>query len=188
MPLAETLEAFDELVRAGKIRYWGINNFDVLDMDELFGLTGGAAVQIDEVSYNLTRRDIEYELVPWCRRRSIPIMACSPLEQGRMLDHPELKRIAADCVATPAQIALAWTVRGEHVTAIPRTGAPGHVRQNRVALDLPVSNRTLPLWTAPFRRRRRNVPSRPSECSASQSEGMILESHTYYSNEAKEIR
>src|SRR6266404_8408482 len=80
VPLEETLDAFAELVDAGKIRYWGVSNFDVVDMIELRGLTGGADVAVDEVLYNLTRRGIEYDLIPWCRDRKIPIMAYSPIE------------------------------------------------------------------------------------------------------------
>ncbi|MES2537386.1 MAG: aldo/keto reductase [Pseudomonadota bacterium] len=140
VPLAETLEAFDELVRAGKIRYWGVSNFDVADMEELVGLSGGSAVATDQVLYNLMRRGIEYDLLPWCEQRNIPIMAYSPLEQSRLLGTPELRRIAAEYSATPAQIALAWVLRKDSIIAVPKASSPGHVKQNRVALDIPLSS------------------------------------------------
>src|SRR5712672_4585115 len=108
VPLEATLDAFAGLVDAGKIRHWGVSNFDVIDMIELWGLAGGSEVATDQVLYNLTRRGIEYDLMPWCSNRHIPIMAYSPLEQGRLLDHSELKNVAARHNATPAQIALAW--------------------------------------------------------------------------------
>lgn len=140
VPLAETVDAFGELVRAGKIRFWGVGNFDLLDMDELILMSGGAAVAADQASYNLMRRDIEFDLLPWCGRRNIPLIACSPFEQGRLLGHAELQRIATGYAATPAQIALAWLLRRDRVIIIPKAGSPGHVKQNRVALDIPLSD------------------------------------------------
>jgi diketogulonate reductase-like aldo/keto reductase len=136
IPLEETLDAFAALVDAGKIRYWGVSNFDVVDMIELWGITGGADVAADQVLYNLTRRGIEYDLLPWCRKRSIPIMAYSPIEQGRLLGHPALKRVAARHNAKPAQVALAWLLRQDGVVAIPKAANVVHVRENRGALAL----------------------------------------------------
>jgi diketogulonate reductase-like aldo/keto reductase len=136
VPLAETLEAFETLQRAGKIRHWGVSNFDSDDMAQLVRLTGGAGVATNQVLYNLTRRGIEYDLLPWSRTHAIPIMAYSPIEQGRLLTHPELKRIARTHAATPAQVALAWVLRGPGVMAIPKAGTVAHVRENRAALDL----------------------------------------------------
>lgn len=135
-PLAETLDAFEALVSAGKIRAWGVSNFDVADMEELVGLPGGTAVAANQVLYNLTRRGIEYDLLPWCEQRNIPVMAYSPLEQGRLLADPELQRIAAAHTATPAQVALAWVLRRDRMIAIPKAGTAGRVRQNRLAPDL----------------------------------------------------
>ena len=139
VPLAQTLEAFGQLQRAGKIRRWGVSNFDVDDMDELAGLEGGPAVATDQVLYNLTRRGVEYDLLPWCAERAIPIMAYSPLEQNRLLGKPELQRIAYQYGATPAQVALAWVVRGDGVIAIPKAATPGHVEQNLHAVELALS-------------------------------------------------
>ncbi len=143
IPLQETLDGFAALVEAGKIRYWGVSNFDIADMQELDQLIGGADVATDQVLYNLTRRGIEFNLLPWCRERGIPVMAYSPIEQGRMLRSPDLQKIAARHQATPAQIALAWLLRLEKIIAIPRAGTPKHVRENRAALDLKLTSHDL---------------------------------------------
>ena len=148
-PLEETLEAFDELLRAGKIRQWGVSNFDVADLEELVGLPGGTAVATNQVLYNLTRRGIEYDLLPWSRERGLPIMAYSPIEQGRMLNHPALRAVAArhegggGAAATPAQVALAWLLRQDGLIAIPKAGTPAHARENRAALGLRLTERDL---------------------------------------------
>jgi diketogulonate reductase-like aldo/keto reductase len=139
VPLEETLEAFDALLHAGKIRYWGVSNLDTPDMEELVALPGGSAVATDQVLYNLTRRGIEFDLVPWCQQRKLPIMAYSPLEQGRLLGEPELLRLAAAYSATPAQIALRWVLRNDLVIALPKASTPEHVQQLRSALDIPLS-------------------------------------------------
>jgi diketogulonate reductase-like aldo/keto reductase len=141
--LEETLDAFAALVRMGKIRHWGVSNFDVSDMEELVDLPGGTAVATNQVLYNLTRRGIEYDLLPWCRERGLPIMAYSPIEQGRLLGHRELQGVAARHSATPAQVALAWVLRQDGVNAIPRAGTPAHVRENRAALDLRLTEQDL---------------------------------------------
>jgi diketogulonate reductase-like aldo/keto reductase len=143
VPLAETLDAFIALMRAGKIRHWGVSNFDVADMEELVGLAGGGAVATDQVLYNLTRRGIEYDLLPWCRKRAIPIMAYSPIERGLLLDHPELHNIAARHGATPSQVALAWVLRQDSMVAIPKAGTPAHTQENRAALDLVLSQQDI---------------------------------------------
>ena len=136
VPLEETLDAFAALVDAGKIRYWGVSNFDVVDMIELRGLADGRNAATDQVLYNLTRRGIEYDLMPWCRNRNIPIMAYSPIEQGRLLDHEELKDVAVRHNAQPAQVALAWLLRQDGVVAIPKAANVAHVRENHAALAL----------------------------------------------------
>jgi diketogulonate reductase-like aldo/keto reductase len=142
-PLEETLGAFETLARAGKIRHFGVSNFDLADMDEMWALEGGAAAATDQVLYNLTRRGIEWDLLPWCRERGVPIMAYSPIEQGRLLRHPELRAVAARHGATPAQAALAWVLRQDDVIAIPKAGDSRHVRENRVALDLHLAEEDL---------------------------------------------
>src|SRR4030088_1351506 len=133
VPLEETLDAFAALVDAGKIRYWGVSNFDVVDMIELWRLDGGAKVATDQVLYNLTRRGIEYDLMPWCRSRNIPIMAYSPIEQGRLLNHRDLRVVAARQGARPAQVALAWLLRQDGIVAIPKEANVAHVRGNHAA-------------------------------------------------------
>jgi len=142
-PLEETLAGFSALIEAGKIRHWGVSNFDVSDMEELTGLPGGGAVQTNQVLYNLKRRGIEWDLMPWARERGLPIMAYSPIEQGRILDHPGLQSLAERHGATTAQVALAWGLRGDGIFAIPKAGTPEHVEENRKALDLHLSEEDL---------------------------------------------
>jgi diketogulonate reductase-like aldo/keto reductase len=136
IPLEKTLEGFRELVHRGLIRNWGVSNFDIADMQELERLPRGTAAATDQVLYNLTRRGVEWDLLPWCRSRRIPIMAYSPIEQGRMLHDPVLKRVAQRLNATPAQVALAWLLRQELLVAIPKAATPRHVRENHGALDI----------------------------------------------------
>ncbi len=133
VPLAETVEAFEALVKAGKIRHWGVSNFDVDDMEELEALPTGKRAQADQVLYNLGRRGIEFDLVPWCRQRGIALMAYSPVEQGELADDAALAKVAARHDATPAQVALAWTIRHDGVISIPKASRPGHVRENAAA-------------------------------------------------------
>jgi len=142
-PLDETLEAFQALVRDGKIRYWGVSNFDVDDMEELVAIPGGTEVATNQVLYNLTRRGIELNLLPWCRRRKIPIMAYSPIDHGRLTKSAAVKRIADRQDATPPQIALAWVLRQPDVIAIPKGSHFDHVRENRGALDIRLSEEDL---------------------------------------------
>jgi diketogulonate reductase-like aldo/keto reductase len=157
VPLADTLEAFQELTAAGKIRHWGVSNFDTDDMDELAALPGGADCATDQVLYNLTRRGIEFDLLPWCRERRIPLMAYSPIEQGRLLGHAVLKEVAARHGTTPAQAALAWLLRHPDVIVIPKATDPGHVRENRAALNLRLTPQDLAdldkAFPAPARKR-----------------------------------
>jgi diketogulonate reductase-like aldo/keto reductase len=136
VPLEATLEGFASLMRADMIRNWGVSNFDISDMRELERLPGGTSVATDQVLYNLQRRGIEWDLLPWCRARRIPIMAYSPIEQGRMLKHPVLRKVADRHGVTPAQVALAWLLRQELLCAIAKAGTPEHVRENRAALQV----------------------------------------------------
>ncbi|MDB5365306.1 MAG: oxidoreductase [Rhodospirillales bacterium] len=139
IPLEETLEAFERLMRAGRIRNWGVSNFDVDDMEDLIALRGGDQVCTDQVLYNLQHRGIEFDLLPWCRRSSVAVMAYSPIEQGRILIHPVIRSVAARHRVTPSQVALAWVLRSDDVCAIPRASNPAHVRENLGALDLRLS-------------------------------------------------
>jgi diketogulonate reductase-like aldo/keto reductase len=135
-PLGETIEAFEQLQRAGKIRRWGVSNFDHDDMAAL----DGTAVASDQVLYNLARRGIEFDLLPWCRSRGIPVMAYSPIEQGRILGKAALVTLAQERGCSPAQLALAWVLRQEGVVAIPKATTLSHVRENRAALDMVLSD------------------------------------------------
>ncbi|RWC72616.1 MULTISPECIES: aldo/keto reductase [unclassified Mesorhizobium] len=136
VPLSETVEAFEALKKAGKIRHWGVSNFDTEEMEELAGLRDGGNVQTNQVLYNLVRRGPEFDLAPWSRTRGIPLMAYSPVEQGALARNARLDAVAARHGATPAQIALAWVMRQDGVIAIPKAGSQEHVRQNVAALDI----------------------------------------------------
>jgi diketogulonate reductase-like aldo/keto reductase len=158
IPLEETLAGFADLVRMGKIRYWGVSNFDTADMEELLRLPGGSDVATNQVLYNLTRRGVEYDLLPWCEQRNIPVMAYSPVEQGRLLKDPVVMAIAALHNATPAQIALAWVLRQDRIIAIPKAGTPEHVKENRKALDIDLTEADLAELDRAFPPPTRKVP------------------------------
>ena len=158
VPLAETLAGFAELIDAGAIRYWGVSNFDIDDMTELVNVAGGATVSTDQILYNLTRRGPEYDLIPWLRRNRLPVMAYSPVEQGRLLHEPTLAAIARRHDATSAQIALAWVLRNDGVTTIPRSGNPEHVRENAAALDIRLTTEDLAALDGVFPPPRRPMP------------------------------
>lgn len=134
-PLTETVAGMRALVDAGKIRHWGVSNLDIDDMKALVALDGGQGCATNQVLYNLSRRGIEHDLLPWQRQRKMPLMAYSPIEQGRILRHAGLKTIAARHGATPAQIALAWLLRQERVITIPKAGTAEHACENHAALN-----------------------------------------------------
>jgi len=136
VPLAETIEAFERLKSDGKIRHWGVSNFDADDMDELLMLAPPDACATNQVLYHLGERGIEWDLLPACRDRGIAVMAYSPLGQGAILRDPLLEDIGARHGASPATVALAWVLRREGVIAIPKAVDPDHLRANRAALDL----------------------------------------------------
>ncbi|KUM23560.1 oxidoreductase [Mesorhizobium loti] len=136
VPLDETVGAFEALKVAGKIRHWGVSNFDTDEMQELVGLPSGGNVQTNQVLYNLSRRGPEFDLAPWSLGRGIPLMAYSPVEQGVLARNAKLDAIAARHNATAAQIALAWVMAQKGVIAIPKASRQEHVRQNAAALDI----------------------------------------------------
>lgn len=150
VPLAETMAAFETLKDAGKIRHWGVSNLDSSDMEELLDLDGGSDVAVNQVLYNLTRRGVEYDLLPECVERGIPIMAYSPIEQGRMVGNVALSRIAERHNATSAQIALAWLLRQDKVIAIPKASTVAHVRENCGALNVKLTAEDLIALDAVF--------------------------------------
>jgi diketogulonate reductase-like aldo/keto reductase len=135
-PIEETVEAFTTLAHAGKIRHWGVSNFDAVDLAEVVSVAGGREVATDQVLYNLSHRGIEFELLPWCRDRGLPVMAYSPVNRGRLVANDVVVEIAEKHAATTAQVALAWVLRYDGVCAIPKASIEEHVRENRGALDL----------------------------------------------------
>jgi diketogulonate reductase-like aldo/keto reductase len=135
VPLAETMQAFMELQDSGKIRYYGVSNFDVPDMEELWNVTGGSAVITDQILYNLVRRGAESALLPWLRERGLPIMAYSPIEQAKLTSDRKLVRFAEQHGMTPSQVALAWLLANDDVTVIPKTSRRERLKENLKALD-----------------------------------------------------
>ena len=149
VPLAETIEGMEALVRAGKIRRWGVSNFDHGDMDQLFR-AGGEACATNQVLYNVTERGAEFDLMPQLRQRHIPTMAYSPIGQGDLPTSGALSAVARRHDATPFQVALAWVLRDPLVIAIPKAGDAAHVADNRRALDLVFSAEDLAAIDAEF--------------------------------------
>jgi len=150
VPLMETLAAFQTLQQAGKIRAYGVSNFDVKDMEEVSQLKGGKAIVTNQVLYNLTRRGIEWNLLPWCRQHDLPIMAYSPIEQGRLLNDHTLMAVAQARGVTTAQVAIAWLLHQEGVIVIPKASRIEHVEQNYAALELKLSAEELATLEAAF--------------------------------------
>jgi diketogulonate reductase-like aldo/keto reductase len=139
-PLAETVTAFEMLREAGKIRHWGVSNLDTEDLEELWRVPGGMRCTTDQILYNPTRRGAEWDLLPWCRERGMPVMAYSPIEQGRLPHRGALTEVAKRHRATPFQVALAWVLRDAGVIAIPKAVSLAHLEANRAAVDLQLSS------------------------------------------------
>ncbi|WP_034301293.1 aldo/keto reductase [Herbaspirillum sp. RV1423] len=135
-PFAATIAAMETLIGQGKIGAWGVSNLDNDDMHELLALEHGGHAQANQVLYNLSRRGIEFDLQPYCAEQDIAIMAYSPIEQGRLLKDATLAAVARRHGATPAQVALAWTLRRPGVISIPKASVVAHVQENRACLDL----------------------------------------------------
>jgi diketogulonate reductase-like aldo/keto reductase len=137
-PLAETVAAFEALKARGKIRYWGVSNLDAGDMAELRGVPSGSACAANQVLYHPDSRGIEFDLLPYCERHGIPVMAYSPLGHSvrRLLGSSALQTVAERHGATPAQVAIAWGMRGGNVISIPKAADAVHVRENAAAGDL----------------------------------------------------
>lgn len=151
VPLAETIEAFATLRRDGKIRHWGVSNLDLDDMRKLWAEAGGPGVATNQLLYNLSRRGIEWDLLPWLRDKRVPVMAYSPLEQARLLRNPKVADFARNAGMTPAQAALAWLLAQDGVIAIPKSSHRDRVRENAGAAACSLSaeqlealNRLLP--------------------------------------------
>jgi diketogulonate reductase-like aldo/keto reductase len=148
--LSETVEGFEALRRAGKIRHWGVSNFDADDMEELAAVPDGRACAVNQILYNVSRRGPEYALMPWQAERRIPVMAYSPVGQGRLPTGGALAEVARRHGATPFQVALAWVMRSPDVIAIPKAAASAHVRDNRGALDITLTDEDLRAIDAAF--------------------------------------
>jgi diketogulonate reductase-like aldo/keto reductase len=139
--LAETIEAFQDLRQAGKIRDFGVSNFDRDDMEEARSLDQGLTTT-NQVLYNLSRRGIEWDLLPWCREQNVAVMAYSPLEQGRMLNNSSLKKIAAQHKVSTAQVAISWLLQ-QGVVVIPKSSNCDRIQENYAALDLRLTDADL---------------------------------------------
>jgi diketogulonate reductase-like aldo/keto reductase len=139
IPLAESLEALEVLKRAGKIRYYGVSNLGLDDMQELWSLPGGPEVATNQLLYNLSRRGIEWDLLPWLREQRVPIMAYSPIEQSHLVKSRKLADFARRNGLTPAQAALSWLLSKDDVIVIPKTGTRKHLQENVAALDHPLT-------------------------------------------------
>ena len=143
VPLAETVEAFDKLKAQGKIHHWGVSNLDSSDMRELLGVRGGNAVAANQVLYNLSRRGIEWDLLPWCHEHNIPLMAYSPIEQARLLRQREFCELAGRHGVSPATLALAWLLHHDQVIVIPKTSCREHLEENQAALHCSLDDHLL---------------------------------------------
>ena len=158
VPLDETVATLGELARAGKIRRWGVSNFDVADMEALAATPGGESAAADQVLYNLAHRGIEFDLLPWCARRRIPVMAYSPLDEGRLVRHPAVDAVARRIGASAGQVAIAWLLRNPDVVTIPKASSPEHVRANRAAADITLDAEALATLERAFPAPRRKRP------------------------------
>jgi diketogulonate reductase-like aldo/keto reductase len=160
VPLDETLEAFTTLRDRGSIRHYGVSNFDVDDLEEARGLKGGTDIATNQVLYNLEQRGIEWALLPWSRKHSLPLMAYSPLgsDSRRLRTHPVLKAMAARLGASPSRIALAWLLRQPDVVVIPKASSEAHVRDNHAALTLELSAEDLEILDRSFPPPKRGTP------------------------------
>ena len=153
--LSVIVTAFEKLRTAGKIRTWGVSNFSVSDMEELFHIPDGDRCATNQVFYNLGDRGIEHDLLPWCEQHGVPVMAYSPLggPGASLLRDPALAQIGAARGCSPAAVALAWTIRSGNVIAIPESGSPAHVKENAVALALTLTPQELQTLDAAHPRR-----------------------------------
>jgi len=157
-PLADTVEAFERLKADGLIGAWGVSNFDTDDMEELVSVPSGKNVAANQILYNLSRRGPEFDLIPWCRARNIPIMAYSPVDQGALIANAELIHLAKAYQATPAQVALAFLLRQGNVMPIPKTSSVHRVEENRAAVDLDITDADWQALDRPFPPPKRKMP------------------------------
>ncbi|GAY72190.1 oxidoreductase, aldo/keto reductase family [Lentilactobacillus kosonis] len=150
IPLPETVKALQDAQNAGKIRHWGVSNFDLADMKELLSLPGGSEVAANEDLYNLGSRGTEFDLQSWQVNQKIPFIAYTPIAQGdrfgqQLTTNRTIQAIAEEHQATPYQILLAWTIRSGNVLAIPQTSDPIHAAENVKAGDIEFTEEELEL-------------------------------------------
>ncbi|MCC8094492.1 MAG: aldo/keto reductase [Tannerellaceae bacterium] len=157
-PFEETVEAMLQLKQEGKIRDWGVSNMDVAEMEAFYSIPGGNTCAANQVVYNLTRRGIEYDLIPWCRKNNLPVIAYSPVEQGRLQNNKLLSEIARRHNASPTQIALAWAIRNPGVIAIPKAASAKHVEENFKSLTLELTAEDLQQIDSVFPTPTRKMP------------------------------
>lgn len=155
IPLEETIAAMETLQQAGKIRQWGVSNLDVADMNELWSLSGGERCMTNQVLYHVASRGIEFDLLPWCQSRAMPVMAYCPLAQAgtlrrNLFSHPVITRTAGKYQVTPAQVMLAWVLRQPGVIAIPKASSVAHVEENARALTLVLDSEDIAALDAAF--------------------------------------
>ncbi|MFD1125799.1 aldo/keto reductase [Lentilactobacillus raoultii] len=154
VPLSETVETLQLMQKKGKIKRWGVSNFDLPDMQELLDLPGGDQVAANEDLYNLGSRGIEYSLLPWQRKQGIPLIAYTPVaagdERGQLINNPAVKAVADAHQATPWQILLAWAIRDGSTLAIPQSGDPKHAVDNVHAASITLSEDDLAKLDAQF--------------------------------------
>jgi diketogulonate reductase-like aldo/keto reductase len=148
--LAAVAAGFESLRAAGKVRAWGVSNFSVSQMEDLFRVSDGHRCATNQVPYNVASRDIEHDLLPWCEQRGMPVMAYSPLGGSSLVRDPTLARIGAAHGCSATAVALAWAVRSGNVIAIPESGAPAHVKENAVALSLTLTPQELATLDAAY--------------------------------------
>jgi len=148
--LSRIVAGFESLRAAGKIRAWGVSNFTVSDMENLFRVPHGDRCATNQVLYNISNRGIEDDLLPWCEKRGMPVMAYAPLGESSLVHDPTLARIGAAYGCSAAAVALAWAIRSGKVIAIPESGSPTHVKENAVALSLTLTQLDLQTLDAAY--------------------------------------
>ncbi len=158
VPLHETVQGFQALQRRGLIRHWGVSNFDLADMRELMAMPGGSDCSANQVWYSLTRRGVEFDLLPWQRQRQMPLMAYSPIDQGALAGHAPLAALAARRGLCAAQLALAWALAQAGVMAIPKSSQAPHLQHNWQAAALRLSPEELAELDRLFAPPRRRQP------------------------------
>jgi diketogulonate reductase-like aldo/keto reductase len=158
--LADTVTAFEALKAAGKIRHWGVSNLDTADLEELQEVPGGAGCAANQVLYHPDSRGIEFDLLPWCARHKIPVMAYSPLGHHvrKLLGSPALQAVAQRHGVTPAQVAIAWGLRDGNVISIPKAVDPAHVRENAAAAEIVLTKQDVAAIDAAHRPPKRKAP------------------------------